>query len=104
MLSGREWRRPRASPQKWKHNWTPFRALRLWFHFLIVTMKRLTDPVLKMHLRSPPSEHLTLPDGAIPGLSARVGTKGTASWSLLIRVAGEGGTKASGERLLGDKH
>ena len=67
-------------------------------------MKRLTDPVLKMHLRSPPSGHLTLPDGAIPGLSVRVGTKGTASWSLLIRVAGEGGTKASGKLLLGGKH
>ncbi len=67
-------------------------------------MKRLTDPVLKMHLRSPPSGHLTLPDGSIPGLSVRVGTKGTASWSLLIRVAGEGGTKASGKLLLGGKH
>jgi hypothetical protein len=63
-------------------------------------MKRLTDPVLKTYLRSPPSELLTLCDGAIPGLSVSVGTKGTASWSLLIRVAGEGGTKASGKLLL----
>lgn len=96
MLSGREWRRPRASPQKWNQNWNQFGPFWLWFHFFVVTTKRLTDPVLKMHLRSPPSGHLALSDGAIPGLSVRVGTKGTASWSLLIRVAGEG--RDQGER------
>jgi len=67
-------------------------------------MKRLTDPVLKSHLRSPPGALTTLPDGAIPGLSIRVGTGGTATWSLLIRVAGEGGTKPSGRLLRGPKH
>jgi integrase len=67
-------------------------------------MKRLSDPILKAHLRSPPSALTTLPDGAIPGLSVRVGTGGTASWSLLLRVAGEGGTKPSGRLLRGPKH
>ena len=67
-------------------------------------MKRLTDPVLKAYLHSPPTAALSVPDGAIPGLSVRIGTKGTANWSLLIRVAGEGGTKATGKLLLGGKH
>jgi integrase len=67
-------------------------------------MKRLTDPVLKSYRRSPPSALLTLPDGSIPGLSARVGAGGTVNWSLLIRVAGEGGAKPSGRLLLGRKH
>ena len=67
-------------------------------------MKRLTDPALRSYLRSPPSALVTLPDGAIPGLSVRVGTGGTANWSLLIRVAGEGGAKPSGRLLLGRKH
>jgi integrase len=42
--------------------------------------------------------------GAIPGLSVRVGAGGTANWSLLLRVAGEGGAKPSGRLLLGRKH
>lgn len=67
-------------------------------------MKRLTDPLLKSHLRSRPSALMTLPDGAIPGLSVRVGTGGTANWSLFIRVAGEGGSKPSGKLLLGPKY
>ncbi|MGH8217485.1 MAG: tyrosine-type recombinase/integrase [Steroidobacteraceae bacterium] len=67
-------------------------------------MKRLTDPLLKASLRSPPSALKTLPDGAIPGLSVRLGTGGTANWSLLIRVAGEGGATSTGRLLLGPKH
>ena len=67
-------------------------------------MKRLTDPLLKAYLRSPPSALETLPDGAIPGLSVRFGTGGTANWSLLIRVAGEGGVNAKGRLLRGPKY
>lgn len=66
-------------------------------------MKRLTDPLLRGYLRSPPSGLLALPDGAIPGLSIRLGTGGAANWTLLIRVAGEGGIKDSGKLLLGPK-
>lgn len=66
-------------------------------------MKRLTDPVLKSYLSTPPSGLVTLPDGAIPGLSVRVGTGGTVNWSFLIRVKGEGGAKPSGRLLLGPK-
>jgi integrase len=67
-------------------------------------MKSLTDPTLKSFLRTPPAFAKTLPDGAIPGLSVRFGTAGAASWSLLIRVTGEGGVKASGKGLLGPKY
>ncbi len=67
-------------------------------------MKSLTDPTLKSFLRTPPSSAKSLPDGAIPGLSVRFGTAGAASWSLLIRVTGEGGVKASGKGLLGPKY
>jgi integrase len=67
-------------------------------------MKSLTDPTLKSFLRSPPSANKSLADGAVPGLSVRLGTAGAASWSLLIRVTGEGGVKASGKGLLGPKY
>ena len=67
-------------------------------------MKSLTDPTLKSFLRSPPGSTKSLPDGAIPGLSVRLGSTGVASWSLLIRVTGEGGVKASGKGLLGRKY
>ena len=33
-----------------------------------------------------------------------MGTGGTANWSLLIRVAGEGGVKPSGKLILGPKY
>jgi len=67
-------------------------------------MKRLSDPTVKSLLRSPPSVFTEIPDGAIPGLSVRLGTGGAANWSLLVRVAGEGGVKASGKPVLGPKH
>jgi integrase len=67
-------------------------------------MKSLTDPTLKSFLRTPRSARTSLADGAIPGLSLRVGTGGTANWSLTFRVNGEGGTKASGKPMLGPKY
>jgi len=66
--------------------------------------KRLTDPLLKSYLRTPPRTLTTLPDGAVPGLSVRLGTTGSANWSLLMRVIGEGGVKGSGKQLLGPKY
>jgi integrase len=67
-------------------------------------IKRLTDALLKTYLRQPSSAIRTLPDGAVPGLSIRLGTGGAANWSLLVRVSGEGGVKPSGKLLLGPKH
>jgi integrase len=45
-----------------------------------------------------------LPDGAVSGLTIRLGTGGAANWSLLVRVMGEGGVKDTGKQLLGGKH
>lgn len=63
--------------------------------------KRLSDPTLKSYLRTPPRTLTTLPDGAIPELGVRLGTGGAANWTLLLRVAGEGGANASGKLMLG---
>jgi integrase len=67
-------------------------------------MQRFTDAALRAYLREPPAALRTLPDGAVPGLSIRLGAGGAANWSLLVRVAGEGGQKASGRLLLGRKY
>ena len=67
-------------------------------------MKRLTDALLKTYLRESSNAIRTLADGAVPGLSIRLGTGGAANWSLLVRVSGEGGVKHSGKLLLGRKH
>jgi integrase len=67
-------------------------------------MKRLTDAALKAYLSKPPKSLTVLPDGAVPGLSVRLGTGGAANWSLLVRVTGEGGVKLTGKQLLGCKY
>jgi integrase len=67
-------------------------------------MKRLTDAALKAHLVKPPKALTVLADGVVPGLTVRLGTGGAANWSLLIRVAGEGGVRQTGRKLLGPKH
>lgn len=67
-------------------------------------MKRLTDAALKAYLNKPPTSLTILADGAVSGLTIRLGTGGAANWSLLLRVAGEGGVKATGKLILGRKH
>ncbi|MGH8178688.1 MAG: tyrosine-type recombinase/integrase [Steroidobacter sp.] len=67
-------------------------------------MKRLTDATLKAYLSRPPTSLTILPDGAVSGLTIRLGTGGAANWSLLLRVTGEGGVKSTGKQLLGRKH
>ncbi|HTE40762.1 MAG TPA: tyrosine-type recombinase/integrase [Steroidobacteraceae bacterium] len=67
-------------------------------------MKRLTDAALKAYLSEPPKSLTVLPDGAVAGLSVRLGTGGAANWSLLVRVTGEGGLKLTGKQLLGRKY
>jgi hypothetical protein len=56
-------------------------------------MKRLTDALLKAYAKKPPRKLKTLSDGAVAGLSIRLGTGGAANWSLIVRVTGEGGGK-----------
>lgn len=67
-------------------------------------MKRLTDAALKAYLNKPPKSLTVLPDGAVSGLTVRLGTGGAANWSLLVRVTGEGGVKETGKQLLGRKY
>lgn len=42
-------------------------------------------------------------DGSVPGLSIRVFPRGSANWSFLTRVVGEGGINAHGKPLVGKK-
>lgn len=56
---------------------------------------RLTE-VAVGRLRPPKIGRVEYPDGGVPGLSLRITDKGRKSWSLLYRVAGEGGLGANG--------
>ena len=54
-----------------------------------------------------PAEHcdrrtgrVELPDGAVPGLTLRIGKTRGATWSLTIRVFGEGGITDRGQATL----
>lgn len=66
-------------------------------------LKRLTDPRLKSLLNHPRAQEELVPDGSVPGLSIRLFPGGAANWTLLVRVAGEGGVNRHGKRLLGKK-
>jgi integrase len=66
-------------------------------------MDRLTDLTIRALLKKSGSRAVVLPDGTVPGLSLRIGMTGSATWSLLLRVVGEGGVKATGRKLMGSK-
>jgi integrase len=66
-------------------------------------MKKLTDAALRAMLRSPPQEREDVQDAAVPGLELRVGPGG-ATWSLVVRVAGEGGVSQRGFKKKGKRH
>ena len=59
-------------------------------------MGRLTDTALKAELKKERAVQEELADGSVPGLSVRVGGGTAATWSLVLRVAGEGGTSRRG--------
>ena len=65
-------------------------------------MHKLTATALQARLRDPPRKRIDLMDGAVPGLMLRIGPSG-ATWSLRIRVVGEGGVSARGHQKKGDK-
>ena len=58
-------------------------------------MSKLTDVALRAALKKAPSKRRELADGAVPNLSLRLGP-GSATWTLKIRVAGEGGVSKRG--------
>jgi integrase len=65
-------------------------------------MKKLTDAGLRALLRSPPPEREDVQDAAVPGLELRVGPGG-ATWSLVVRVVGEGGVSKRGFKKKGGR-
>lgn len=65
-------------------------------------MRRLTATAVQALLRKPPTQRTDLMDGAVPGLMLRIGPGG-ATWSLRIRVVGEGGVTSRGHQKKGRK-
>src|SRR5438105_2641340 len=63
---------------------------------------RLTDAKLRSWIDKRPAERLAVPDGTVPGLTLRVGPQ-TMTWTLALRVKGEGGVSARGAQLKGRK-
>jgi len=55
-------------------------------------------------MKSPPAHQRDIPDVATPGLSARVTSTGRITWSLRLRVAGEGGQSKRGRRAKGQQY
>jgi len=64
----------------------------------------LTDVALRALIKAPPPTQTDIPDTAAPGLSARVTPKGRVTWSLRLRVAGEGGQSERGHRAKGNQY
>lgn len=67
------------------------------------TMKRLTDTAIRAVLASKRSGRIDLVDGAVSGLTLRIGRTRGATWSLLFRVVGEGGVTDRGHARKGVK-
>jgi len=64
-------------------------------------MNRLTDVGIRAVIAKPRTSRVELTDGAVPGLSLRIGETRGATWSLLLRVVGEGGVTGRGHALKG---
>jgi integrase len=65
-------------------------------------VSKLTATAINALLRKPPRKRTDLMDGAVAGLMLRIGPSG-ATWSLRIRVVGEGGVTARGHQGKGNK-
>jgi integrase len=70
----------------------------------VTPMRRLTDTALKSELRKERAAQEELVDGSVPGLTVRVGGGAASTWSLVLRVAGEGGISHRGLQLKGRRH
>lgn len=64
----------------------------------------LTDVALRALMKAPPPHQTDIPDASAPGLSARITPKGRVTWSLRLRVAGEGGQSERGHRAKGNQY
>jgi integrase len=65
-------------------------------------MKRLTDLAVRAVLKRHRQGRSDLVDGAVPGLTLRVGPH-HATWSLVVRVSGEGGVSGRGHPKKGKR-
>jgi integrase len=65
-------------------------------------MNRLTDVTARAALQRTRRQRLDLADGAVPGLTLRLGL-GRATWSLILRVVGEGGVTRRGHQRKGKR-
>src|SRR5205814_8542903 len=63
-------------------------------------MPKLTDAALRAVVKNPPKNRRDLADGTVTGLMVRVGP-GSATWSLKLRVVGEGGISKRGHKKKG---
>jgi integrase len=70
-----------------------------------VTQKkaRLTDAQLRAWVEQRPAQRITVKDGAIPGLTLRLGPS-AMTWTLRLRVKGEGGVSTRGQQRNGKLH
>lgn len=66
--------------------------------------RTLTDVGLRALVKSPPPRQTDIVDAATPGLSARVTSTGHVTWSVRIRIAGEGGQSKRGRRAKGQQY
>lgn len=66
--------------------------------------KRLTAKVIGSELQKTRTEEYELNDGACPGLALRISVTGSASWTFIFRVSGEGGVNVHGKAIKGKRH
>lgn len=65
-------------------------------------MSKLTDTAVRAALRRPPKARKDFVDGAVSGLTLRLGPL-AATWSLVLRVTGEGGITRRGHQKKGKR-
>lgn len=67
-------------------------------------MTRLNDTALKAELKKARVAQGEIVDSAVPGLAVRVGRGSDATWSLVLRVRGEGGVSRRGFEKKGRRY
>jgi len=67
-------------------------------------MTKLTYAAIRAVIAKPRTRRVDLTDGAVPGLTLRIGRTHGATWSLLVRIVCEGGVTNRGFALKGAKH
>src|ERR1700730_1574365 len=63
-------------------------------------MSKLTDAQLRAWLKHRPAKRIAIPDRAVSGLTLRLGPS-AMTWTLRLRVKGEGGVSQRGHRRNG---